>query len=128
MPNHCAAGPLRVAVTLAVHVATMTWVGGAGTAAQVAAQGPLGNVAPATKARSPKTVRLYVFDCGLLNITTEGVERYHVTPVEVGETRMSVPCFLVVHPRGTLLWDVGVIPDGTVEGKAQGGRSNVNPT
>ncbi len=24
---------------------------------------------------------------------------------------MSVPCFLVVHPKGTLMWDVGVIPD-----------------
>src|ERR1700676_1969016 len=78
--------------------------------------------------QTPKTVRLYVFDCGLLNITTEGVERYHVTPAEVGETRMAVPCFLVAHPRGTLLWDVGVIPDTAVEGQRQGARSNVNPT
>jgi glyoxylase-like metal-dependent hydrolase (beta-lactamase superfamily II) len=26
---------------------------------------------------------------------------------------MSVPCFLVAHPKGFLMWDVGVIPDGT---------------
>ena len=70
------------------------------------------------KAQPPKTVRLYVFDCGLLNITTEGVLRYHVTLAQVGETRMSVPCFLVAHPRGTLMWDLGVIPDAVVE--AQG--------
>ena len=79
--------------------------------------------------QSPKSVRLYVFDCGLLNITTEGVERYHVTPAEVGETRMSVPCFLIAHPKGTLMWDVGVIPDTVVDAQAPGiARSNVNAT
>ena len=24
---------------------------------------------------------------------------------------MSVPCFLVAHPKGTMMWDVGVVPD-----------------
>jgi glyoxylase-like metal-dependent hydrolase (beta-lactamase superfamily II) len=61
-----------------------------------------------------KTTRLYVMDCGLLNIDPEGVARYHVTEKEAGETRMPVPCFLVVHPKGTLLWDTGVIPDADV--------------
>jgi glyoxylase-like metal-dependent hydrolase (beta-lactamase superfamily II) len=75
--------------------------------------------APA-KAQPPKTVRLYVFDCGLLNITTEGVLRYHVTLAQVGETRMSVPCFLIAHPKGTLMWDLGVIPDAVVEAQTQG--------
>jgi glyoxylase-like metal-dependent hydrolase (beta-lactamase superfamily II) len=49
-----------------------------------------------------------------------------VTPAEVGETRMSVPCFLIAHPRGTLMWDLGVIPDGSIGG--EGARANVNPT
>ncbi|PYR36704.1 MAG: MBL fold metallo-hydrolase [Acidobacteria bacterium] len=75
-----------------------------------------------------KPLRLYVFDCGVLNVTPEGVERYHVTPAEVGETRMSVPCFLVEHPAGTLMWDLGVIPDAVVEAQPQGARSSVNPT
>jgi len=61
------------------------------------------------------TPRLYVLDCGMLNIDPEGVTRYHVTEQEVIESRMPVPCFLVVHPKGTLLWDVGVIPDDDVE-------------
>lgn len=77
---------------------------------------------------TPPSLRLYVLDCGVLTVTGEGVERYHVTPAEVGETRMPVPCFLVVHPRGRLMWDVGVIPDAVVEAQAQGARSNVNPT
>jgi len=108
--------PLRWSALLALLVAG---AGGAGPSAQLA---------PATRAQAPKTMRLYVFDCGVLNITTAGVERYHVTPAEVGETRMSVPCFLIAHPRGTLLWDLGVIPDGAVEGQQGGARANVNPT
>ncbi len=90
--------------------------------------GRAAQIAEAARAQAPKTVRLYVFDCGLLNITTEGVQRYHVTPAEVGETRMSVPCFLIAHPRGTLMWDLGVIPDSTVEAQPQGARSAVNIT
>ena len=76
------------------------------------------------QAQTPKAVRLYVFDCGLLNITTEGVLRYHVTLAEVGETRMSVPCFLIAHPRGTLMWDLGVIPDSVVEGQGVARANN----
>jgi N-acyl homoserine lactone hydrolase len=87
-----------------------------GVSTLVCAQAP-----SAPKASPPKTMRLYVFDCGLLTISKEGVERYHVTTAEVGETRMPVPCFLVVHPKGTLMWDVGVIPDATVEKAGAGG-------
>jgi glyoxylase-like metal-dependent hydrolase (beta-lactamase superfamily II) len=89
-----------------------------------------GSQTPATpKAAPPKLMRLYVLDCGMLNISAEGVARYHVTPAEVGEARMPVPCFLVAHPQGTLMWDVGVIPDDTVEKAAAGGaRYDVNST
>src|SRR5713101_569004 len=84
---------------------------------------------PAAATQPPKSTRLYVFDCGVLNISMAGVERYHVTTAEVGETRMPVPCFLIAHPKGTLMWDVGVIPDPIVEAHPQGGaRSNINPT
>ena len=89
-----------------------------------------GGQTPATsKAAPPKTMRLYVFDCGMLNISAEGVARYHVTPAEVKEARMPVPCFLVAHPKGTLMWDVGVIPDDTVaKAAADGARYDVNTT
>ncbi len=85
-------------------------------------------VALQSKAAAPGALRLYVFDCGVLTVTGPGVERYHVTSAEVGETRMPVPCFLVAHPRGTLMWDVGVIPDRIVESQPQGARADVNPT
>ena len=65
-------------------------------------------------------VRLYVFDCGQLKSgnPTPLLER------GVTVTDMSVTAYLVVHPRGTLLWDSGVIPDemikpgGTTEARA----------
>jgi N-acyl homoserine lactone hydrolase len=89
---------------------------------------PSAQAPAASKAQPPKAMRLYVFDCGVLNITTAGVERYHVTTSEAGETRMSVPCFLVAHPRGTLLWDAGVIPDSVVESQKEPAHADVNPT
>lgn len=82
-----------------------------------------------TKPAAPVSARLYVLDCGMLTPNREGVERYHITMAEAGEIRMPVPCFLVVHPKGTLIWDVGVIPDVVVEAAGpQGARSDVNPT
>jgi N-acyl homoserine lactone hydrolase len=114
--NHRRSGRLWWAIVLAVLAA-------AGGRAGHASQTGRASAPPA-----PKTLRLYVFDCGVLNVTPQGVERYHVTPAEVGETRFAVPCYLVAHPRGTLLWDVGVIPDSVVEAQPQGARADVNPT
>lgn len=57
----------------------------------------------------PQALRLYVFDCG--NITGSSMEPYGFKPEEVVSTNMVTPCFLVVHPRGTLMWDTGEIPD-----------------
>jgi N-acyl homoserine lactone hydrolase len=116
MPPRSSSLRWRTAPLLALLIGLWSGVGRAPTVAAPAAQ-PL------------KALRLYVFDCGVLNISKAGVERYHVTTAEVGETRMPVPCFLIAHPKGTLMWDVGVIPDRLVEAQAQrGARSNINPT
>jgi len=39
-----------------------------------------------------------------------------------------VPCFLIAHPKGTLMWDVGVIPDDDVETQGSRAQATVNPT
>jgi glyoxylase-like metal-dependent hydrolase (beta-lactamase superfamily II) len=96
-------------------------------AVSVALLAAAASLAPGAPA-PPRSMRLYVMDCGMLTPTREGVERYHITMAEAGEIRMPVPCFLVVHPRGTLLWDTGVIPDEVVETQPQGARGSVNPT
>jgi N-acyl homoserine lactone hydrolase len=61
------------------------------------------------KAQPPKSVRLYVFDCGSLNIPD--ITPYQLKKEEMATTYMSVPCFLVAHPRGSLIWDAGAVPD-----------------
>lgn len=47
--------------------------------------------------RPPKTLRLYIFDCGVIKSPKN--------------PEMAVPCYLIAHPKGTLMWDVGSIPD-----------------
>jgi glyoxylase-like metal-dependent hydrolase (beta-lactamase superfamily II) len=64
-------------------------------------------------AQPPKSVRLYVFDCGVLNIVDP--ERFRLQRDEIVTNMMSAPCFLIAHPKGTLAWDVGVIPDGALK-------------
>src|ERR1700733_11108208 len=61
------------------------------------------------KAQPPQALRLYVLDCGI--ITPPNVDNYGLKPNEVTDPRMGTPCFLIVHPRGTLMWDTGEIPD-----------------
>jgi len=70
----------------------------------------LAPAAPAQqKAVPPKSVRLYVIDCGSLNIPDPSP--YQLKKEDLATTYMSAPCFLIAHPKGTLMWDVGPVPD-----------------
>ena len=71
-------------------------------AASVQAQGP---------SPTAPVVKLYIFDLGSLHSANpEPLLKRGVTV-----TDMSVVAYLVVHPRGTLLWDSGTIPDELVK-------------
>ena len=62
-----------------------------------------------SRATQQPKLRLYVFDGGTLeNMDTK---RFGLESNEVAISRMSVPCFLIVHPKGTLIWDTGAVPD-----------------
>jgi len=69
-------------------------------------------------AQHPKPVsslRVYVMDCGLLK-RGDPMERFSLTMEKVGGVPdFADPCILVVHPRGTILWDTGMIPDAEVQ-------------
>jgi glyoxylase-like metal-dependent hydrolase (beta-lactamase superfamily II) len=52
--------------------------------------------------------RLYVFDGGILE---SDPGRYRLTKEDVGTTQLSIASFLVVHPRGVLLWDSSAVAD-----------------
>jgi N-acyl homoserine lactone hydrolase len=73
------------------------------TAGALLAQSPATHHAP----KPPKSLRLYIFDCGVLKPADAKSFGFD----HVSELKMSVPCFLVAHPKGTMMWDVGVAPD-----------------
>ena len=62
-----------------------------------------------TKPAPPKSLRLYVLDCG--KITVANGDSMGFKPGELANSNMVTPCFLIVHPRGTMMWDTGEIPD-----------------
>lgn len=71
----------------------------------------------ADKAAAPASLRLYVMDCGRIDVTDMGW--FSDTGEYDGKAgTMSVPCFLIRHPKGDLLWDAGLgdelvaLPDG----------------
>ena len=61
-----------------------------------------------TADRPAATPRLYVFDGGVL---ASDPSRYRLTEAEVQSVPLSIAAYLIVHPRGVLLWDAGGIAD-----------------
>jgi N-acyl homoserine lactone hydrolase len=104
-------GRKRYAILAMLFVAILAGAGIWTTMSQASAQKP---------AQTAPAVKLYVFDGGTLKSGNPAplLERGVTT------TDMSVVSFLIVHPRGILLWDSGVIPDeliqpgGTTEARA----------
>lgn len=81
-------------------VTALTLAAGAQTAGQTPASAPSAGAAP--------SIRLYVFDGGTLE---SDPARYQLTKQEVGVTQLSVAAYLIVHPRGLLMWDAGAVSD-----------------
>ena len=77
-------------------------------ASAVAQPAPPSGLPPAPKVTD---VRLYVLDCG--TIISHEPERFGLSRQDVPDPDFSDPCFLVVHPKGILLFDTG-LPDAQV--------------
>jgi glyoxylase-like metal-dependent hydrolase (beta-lactamase superfamily II) len=59
--------------------------------------------------------RLYVLDCGdirPMDPTLFGLKKEEIA----GDGSFVTPCYLVVHRKGTLIWDVGQVPDAQIPG------------
>lgn len=68
--------------------------------------------ATSTQAQTPApAVKLYILDLGSL----KSANPQPLLDRGVTVTDMSVVAYLIVHPRGTLLWDSGTIPDELVK-------------
>jgi glyoxylase-like metal-dependent hydrolase (beta-lactamase superfamily II) len=58
----------------------------------------------------PHSLRLYVLDCG--TIASMDPALFNLKPGEFkGDVHFVSPCYLIVHPKGTLIWDVGQVQD-----------------
>jgi N-acyl homoserine lactone hydrolase len=69
-----------------------------------------------TRPKHRKSVRLYVFDTGVI----QGFDpaRFHFKKEELATTDVVVCSYLIVHPKGTLMWDTGAIPDADLKADA----------
>jgi len=67
---------------------------------------------------APKLLRLYVLDGGSLNIPDTAP--YQLKKEQLTTSVMSVASFLVVHPKGTMIWDAGAVPDSSFKPGASG--------
>lgn len=72
--------------------------------------------APPEAEDQARLTRLYVFDCGYLRLGDP--TEFSLSLDEMSTLEAAVPCFLVEHERGTLMWDLGFadamaeLPDG----------------
>jgi N-acyl homoserine lactone hydrolase len=59
------------------------------------------------QARDPvKSVRLTVFDCGSLHL--DDVAGFGLTNADTPVRELFVPCYLIEHPEGRMIWDTGL--------------------
>ena len=62
-----------------------------------------------------KGPRLYLLDCG--DIKPMDPNLFGLKKEEIaGDASFVTPCYLIVHPKGTLIWDVGQVPDAQIPG------------
>ena len=82
--------------------------------ALIAVLGCLAGTASAATPPKVTTPRLYILDCGY--ITPMDPALFSLKKEEIkGDASFVSPCYLVVHPKGTLIWDVGQVPDAKIK-------------
>ena len=80
-----------------------------------------GSLRAQQKPAAPPSVRLYILDCG--TIVAMNPTDYDLKPEEIkGPLDFITPCYLVVHPKGTLMWDVGQIADANMPASGPGSQ------
>ena len=69
--------------------------------------------AQAVEAAAPGP-RLYILDCGTISPMDPALFSLKKEEVK-GDVSFVSPCYLIVHPRGTLVWDIGQVPDAMIK-------------
>ena len=72
---------------------------------------------PVDLAAAVADLRLYVFDCGLIGVAD--ISMFNLSNDETEVRELFVPCYLIEHPEGRLVWDAGLplamIGEGRIE-------------
>jgi N-acyl homoserine lactone hydrolase len=63
-------------------------------------------------AQATAGLKLYIFDCGLIRL--DSLEMFNLQENESDVSELFVPCYLIEHPQGSLLFDGG-LPKGVAE-------------
>jgi N-acyl homoserine lactone hydrolase len=64
-------------------------------------------------------IKLSVFDCDLIGI--EDVSSFGIINIETPVRELFVPCYLIQHPDGLMVWDTGLSPTLAGQGKVEVG-------
>lgn len=65
------------------------------------------NISAQAQDKEPVQIKLYAIDCGRIDVANFAA--FSDTGEYDNKTvQLSDPCFLIVHPKGTLLWDTGL--------------------
>src|SRR5215813_10573698 len=101
---------LSVACVLAVITAVCWAVAATSRSARsVTSADPQSVSAPGPRSVSSGGPRLYILDCG--TIAPMDPNLFGLKPEEVNrDIGFVTPCYLIVHPKGTLIWDTGEVP------------------
>ena len=109
---------------LVVSAATLTLAVG-GSACTTSA--PPEETAPASPepVAEASSLKLYVFNCG--NIRFDSLERFSIEDDETDVRELIVPCYVVEHPNGRMLWDGG-LPSAMAEAGGWEGTTKLDQT
>jgi N-acyl homoserine lactone hydrolase len=69
-------------------------------------------VSAQTRRETPRTPRIYIFDAG--TISGFDTKMFGFAPNELKEPTLRMTAYLIVHPRGTLMFDSGGLPDAAL--------------
>ena len=79
---------------------------------------------PEASAAAP-SLKLYVFDCGRIRV--DALERFSIEDHETDVRELIVPCYVVEHPDGRMLWDGG-LPSSIAEADGWEGTTRLDQT
>jgi len=68
----------------------------------------------AAAAPAPAGPKLYILDCGTISPMDPALFSLKKEEVK-GDVSFVSPCYLIVHPKGTLAWDLGQVPDAKIK-------------